>query len=435
MQAGSLLDEFKKAGKPDKPVVHALVFRLLGLGLIFVLQIVLARMMGPKNYGDYTVIITAVNLLLVVSMFGFDSSILRFLPSSISKGDSASANGFVKFSNRIILILALICSVAIFIFLLSKSKKFNIGFSEGLFWAVFLLPFMAFTNQASAVLRSLRMVKLSLLPAYFLFPVLMALSCWYYYSTYNKLTVDAAMLINLGITAAICIYINRKAGKIMKDVIEPVEPTFNKKLWVSVSSVLFMTTAMDLMLKQSDILMVSYFLGNTQAGVYSVSAKLATLASLGLSVADYVIMPKISSLYESKQFTKLQKMIRSASFQILSISLPVIIGMLLFGRTILGFFGKAYTDAYWPLVILLIGQLINAGTGMVGGLLTMTGHQKMFFSFYAIAIVIQFVLNSILIKFVGITGAAIGSSIGLIFLNISAYLYVRKRLRIRASIF
>lgn len=192
---------------------------------------------------------------------------------------------------------------------------------------------------------------------------------------------------------------------------------------------------MDLLLKQSDILMVSYFLGNTKAGIYSVAAKLATLASLGLSVADYVIMPKISALYESKQFIKLQKLIRTASFQILSISLPVIIAMAVFGKMILGFFGKPYADAYMPLLILLIGQLINAGTGMVGGLLTMTGHHRMFFSFYAIAIFIQFVLNSILIQYYGITGAAIGSSLGLVFLNITAYMYVRKRLRIKASIF
>lgn len=435
MQVGSIVEEYKKSGKLEKSVWQALVFRLIGLGLIFVLQIVLARLMGPKNYGDYTVIITAVNLLLVVSMFGFDSSILRFVPSALGKGDTSAANGFVKFSSRVILILAIVCSLAIFIFLLAKSKKFNIGFSEGLFWAVLLLPFMAFTNQASAVLRSLRMIKLSLLPAYFLFPVLMALASWYYFSSNNKLTVDAAMLINLGITFLICIFINRKAGKVMKEVVEPTEPTYNKKLWISVSAVLFMTTALDLLLKQSDILMVSYFLGNTQAGVYSVSAKLATLASLGLSVADFVIMPKIAALYESKQFGKLQKLIRSASFQILSISLPVIVCMLIFGKMILGFFGKPYVASYVPLVILLVGQLINAATGMVGGLLTMTGHQKMFFVFYVAAIVIQFVLNSILIKFMGITGAAIGSSVGLIFLNISAYLYVRKRLRIKASIF
>ena len=414
MQAGQLIEEYKKTGKLDKPVLHALIFRLLGLGLIFVLQIVLARLMGPKNYGDYTVIITALNLLLVVSMFGFDSSILRFLPSALSKGDASLANG---------------------IFLLAKSKKFHIGFSEGLFWAVLLLPFMAFTTQASAVLRSLRMIKLSLLPAYFLFPVLMGVACWYYFSSYNKLPVDAAMLINLGITASICIFINRKAGRVMKEVVETTEVTYKKKLWISVSSVLFMTALMDLLLKQSDILMVSYFLGNTKAGIYSVAAKLATLASLGLSVADYVIMPKISALYESKQFIKLQKLIRTASFQILSISLPVIIAMAVFGKMILGFFGKPYADAYMPLLILLIGQLINAGTGMVGGLLTMTGHHRMFFSFYAIAIFIQFVLNSILIQYYGITGAAIGSSLGLVFLNITAYMYVRKRLRIKASIF
>ncbi|MFZ7145016.1 MAG: oligosaccharide flippase family protein [Bacteroidota bacterium] len=435
MQTGQLFQEFKKTGKLDKPVLHALIFRLIGLGLIFALQIVLARLMGPRNYGDYTVIITALNLLLVVSMFGFDSSILRFLPSSLSKGDAPAANGFVKFSYRMIMVLAIICSLAIFIFLLAKSKKFHIGFSEGLFWAVLLLPFMAFTNQASAVLRSLRMIKLSLLSAYFLFPVLMGIACWYYFSSYNKLPVDAAMLINLGITASICIFINRKAGRVMKEVVGTKDATYKKKLWVSVSSVLFMTTLMDLLLKQSDILMVSYFLGNTKAGIYSVAAKLATLASLGLSVADYVIMPKISALYESKQFIKLQKLIRTASFQILSISLPVIVGMAVFGKLILGFFGKPYADAYGPLLILLVGQLINAGTGMVGGLLTMTGHHRMFFSVYAVAIFIQFVLNSVLIKYFGIIGAAIGSSLGLVFLNITAYMYVRKRLRIKASIF
>ena len=230
MQVGQLIEEYKKTGKLDKPVLHALIFRLLGLGLIFVLQIVLARLMGPKNYGDYTVIITALNLLLVVSMFGFDSSILRFLPSALSKGDASLANGFVKFSYRMIMILAIICSLAIFIFLLAKSKKFHIGFSEGLFWAVLLLPFMAFTTQASAVLRSLRMIKLSLLPAYFLFPVLMGVACWYYFSSYNKLPVDAAMLINLGITASICIFINRKAGRVMKEVVETTEVTYKKKV-------------------------------------------------------------------------------------------------------------------------------------------------------------------------------------------------------------
>lgn len=435
MPSESLVNEFKKSGKLEKPVWQALLFRILGMALIFVLQIVLARLMGPKSYGDYTVIITVINLLLVVSLFGFDSSVLRFVPSAISKGDSASVNGFVKFSSRTIMLFASLCSVAIFIFLLAKAKQFQSSFNEGIFWGMLLLPLLAFTNQASALLRSIRMIKLSLMPTYFIFPILMAISSWLYFHSYHKLTVDAAMLINLGISLVICIYISRKSRKIVKQVVDPAEPTYAKKLWLSVSAMLFLTTALNLLLRQSDILMVSYFLDNTKAGIYSVAVKVATFAALGLSVADYVIMPKISALYEAKQYSKLQKMVRNASFQILSISLPIIFCIVILGKFMLGFFGKIYVDAYWPMVILLSGQLINAFTGMVGGLLMMTGHQRTFFLFYAIAIMIQFVLNIILIKSLGINGAAIGSSIALIFLNVSAYLYVRKRLRIKASIF
>ncbi len=435
MQGESFVKEIKKAVKPDKSVVQALVFRLAGLGLIFLLQVMLARMMGPKSYGDYTVIVTAVNLLLVVSLFGFDSSILRFLPSLIEKNDNAAANGFVKFAYRIITILAIVCSVGIFVFLLAKSRAFNRDFSEGLFWAVLLLPFLAFTNLAAAVLRSLKKIKTSMMPGYFLFPILMAIMCGFYYRGEHKLTADAAMVLNLGCSAAICIFINRKAGRAMKENVEETTPTYARATWLSVSSVLFLTTAMDLLLKQSDILMVGYFLGNTKAGFYAVAAKLATLSALGLAVADYVVMPRIAALFEAREFGKLQKMVRSASFQILFISIPVLLTLLVFGKTILGFFGTPYKGSYIPLVILLVGQLVNSATGMVGGLMMMTGHQRKFFLFYACAIGIQFALNILLIKPFGINGAAISTALAMIFLNVGAYFFVRKNLRIKASIF
>lgn len=93
-----LIDEFKRSGKPDKSVFQTLIFRVLGLGLILLLQILLARLMGPKNYGDYTIIVTVINIGLVVSVFGFDSSVQRFLPYSLQSNKLSKANGFLKFS-------------------------------------------------------------------------------------------------------------------------------------------------------------------------------------------------------------------------------------------------------------------------------------------------------------------------------------------------
>ena len=431
----SLIDKLKKKGTLDKSVYQTLLFRLSGLGLIFLLQILLARLMGPKSYGDYTVIITTVNLLLVLSMFGFDSAILRFLPSSLEKGDEASAVGFIKFANRVMTVLVIACAVGIFIFLLSKSRSFNRDFSEGLFWAMILLPFLAYTTFSAAVLRALRRIRLSLLPAYFLFPVMMGIMSWIYYRGENKLTADAAMVLNLGVSAIICFYINRKAKKALRESVGDTQANYTRRAWISVSSVLFLTTAMDLLLKQSDILMVGYFLNNMKAGFYAVAAKLATLSALGLAVADYVVMPRIAGMFESRQYSKLQKMIRNASFQILSISLPVIIGLAIFGKMILGFFGLPYKDSYVALLILLIGQLVNSATGMVGGLMMMTGHQRKFFLFYAGAIALQFLLNVLLIKPLGINGAAIATSTSMIFLNVSAYLFVSRKLKIKASVF
>src|SRR5437762_18606 len=93
-----LLDEIKKNSQLNRPVTQALIFRLTGLGLIFFLQVLLARLMGPAQYGDYTVIVTTINLFIVLCVFGFDSSVLRFLPAYLSNGEFKKGNGFVKFS-------------------------------------------------------------------------------------------------------------------------------------------------------------------------------------------------------------------------------------------------------------------------------------------------------------------------------------------------
>ena len=67
--------------------------------------------------------------------------------------------------------------------------------------------------------------------------------------------------------------------------------------------------------------------------------------------------------------------------------------------------------------------------------MSMTGHQKIFFSFYIIAFAFQFLLNIYLIPKYGITGASIGSSVSMVLLNILGYRFVNKKLKIKASFF
>ncbi|HRH66852.1 MAG TPA: polysaccharide biosynthesis C-terminal domain-containing protein [Bacteroidia bacterium] len=433
-----VLNLFTRYKNPDgivKPISHSFVFRVLGLLLIYLSQVLLARLMGPKAYGDYTVIITIVNVLLAISLFGMDTSALRFIPSAIAKKENGAVHGFIRFSYRLITFISIICSIGLFVFLLANAKKFNIGFSEGLFWAVLLLPFLAFIYQAGSVLRALQQIKISMLPVYILLPIFISAGCLYYYTSNHKLSVDAAMMINLICTVAVCIFINKKAGRTVSQLVPEADGISRPGLWTSVSALIFITTLLNMLLKQSDILFISYFLGNTKAGIYGAAVKISTLVALGLSVTDYVFMPKIAALWEKRQVIRLQKLVHEGSRQILLITIPIAIVLFAGGKLLLGFFGESFSAAYLPLVILIIGQLVNAVTGMVGGLLTMTGNQKMFLVFYLAAFGVQSVLNIILIPAFGILGASIASSLGLILLNVIGYRFIKKRMKISASAF
>lgn len=422
-------------GGMRKSITHSLVIRSLGLGLIFLSQILLARLMGVKGYGEYSVIITALNFVVVISLFGMDTSVLRFLPSYLQKKNYSAAHGFIRFSYRMISVLAVFCAIGVFLFLLSHSKKFNIGFSEAVFWTILLLPFLVYVNQASAVLRALQKIKASLLPAYFLFPVGMALGWGYYYSSHQKLPVDAAMMINLIVTILVFIYIYRRVSGNVKKLIPEAEPKPERKIWLMVSATVLMTSLLNLLLKQSDILFVSYLMDNTAAGKYSAAAKMATIVALGLSIVDYVYIPKIAALWEQRKLIALQDMIKEASRLILIITIPIAFVLFVAGKWLLALFGPAFSASYIPLIILVSGQVINALTGMVGGLLMMTGHQKIFFLFYFISFTVQVLLNLILIPVYGIIGAAIGSALAIVSLNLLAYFYVRRKMKISAAAF
>ena len=418
-----------------KSIAQSLVIRSVGLGLIFLSQILLARLMGVKGYGEYAVIITALNFVIVISLFGLDTSVLRFLPSYLQKKDYSAAHGFIRFSYRLISVMAVICATGVFIFLLSNSKKYNIGFSEAVFWSVLVVPFLVFVNQASSVLRALQKVKASLLPAYFLLPVGMGLGWAYYYFSHQKLPVDAAMMINLIVTIIVFIYIYRKVNSSVNKMIPVAVPRPERKLWMMVSLTVLLTSLLNLLIKQSDILFVSYFLGNTAAGKYSAAAKMATLVSLGLSIIDYVYVPKIAALWEGHKLIGLQKLIKDASKQILIITIPISIVLIVGGKWLLGLFGNAFSASYVPLVILVCGQLINSLTGMVGGVLMMTGHQRVFFLFYVVSFVIQALLNFMLIPKLGIVGAAIATASAIVILNLMGYFFIRKKIHVSASVF
>ena len=98
---------------------------------------------------------------------------------------------------------------------------------------------------------------------------------------------------------------------------------------------------------------------------------------------------------------------------------------------LLTIFGAEFSTGQWALIVLVIGQVVNAMTGSVTLLLNMSGKQAALRNVALVALMIQVLLSFILIPPFGILGAAISSTISLSFWNIICTLIVQKQLQLR----
>jgi O-antigen/teichoic acid export membrane protein len=97
-------------------------------------------------------------------------------------------------------------------------------------------------------------------------------------------------------------------------------------------------------------------------------------------------------------------------------------------------YGEEYKSGYVALVILLAGQVVNAGSGPVALLLNMTGYERYTLRGVGVSTILNVVLNVILIPKYGIAGAAVASALTLVGWNLILVYFVARELGINSSV-
>ena len=109
--------------------------------------------------------------------------------------------------------------------------------------------------------------------------------------------------------------------------------------------------------------------------------------------------------------------------------------LVIFGPWMLGLFGEAFVPLYSVMMLLCIGQLVNALCGPVMYLLNMTGHEVIAQRTMLIAMLVNLMANIILIPLMGLMGAAIATSLSMVLWNVWALVAVRRHTGIRTVFF
>jgi len=185
--------------------------------------------------------------------------------------------------------------------------------------------------------------------------------------------------------------------------------------------------------QNADIVLLGALMGAEAVGIYRPVSSIVALIGFGLTSVNMALAPVVASLHAKGELVRLQRLITAATRATTVFALPTTAGLILGGRWILRIFGRTFTRGATALVILSLGQLVNAGMGSVGLILTMTGHERDTAKGLAVAVGLNIVLNLALIPSFGIEGAAAATTMSLVTWNVLLALYVWRRLGIQTT--
>lgn len=411
----------------------AFVIKVAGTGLVFANQLILARVLGVHPYGQYIYTITWVNLLAVLGMQGADMAAVRFLGEYTKLGQRELLRGFLGYGVRRVLVAACIFGLALGMAVSVFRRHLDPALAIALAMGAFLLPTQAALQYASAVARGFQRIVLAQFPPEVLRPLLFGGGFLTVYLM-GHVPPSAAATVgwNVAVTAAVTAAIALALGSSLR-VVRGVDPRQDRTSWRAMAFPVLLISGFNVALSQTDTVMVGLLRDTTDAGVYALAARLASLVSFMLVSAGAVAAPMVATYHSSGERHRLQRLLQVATLIVALYAIPASALLIVGGRWALGWFGEPFVGGYLALVILVVGQLVNSLCGPVGIILVMTGHQRLVARILGSAAISNVVLTTGLIQMAGLVGAAIATAVTMIVWNIWMLTAMKRKLGLRTG--
>ncbi|NES88908.1 MULTISPECIES: flippase [Okeania] len=418
-----------------KDVKVALILKLAGLTLTYLVQVFLARWMGKTEYGIYEYVISWSLLIAIPAGLGLPRTALRLIAEYQVKQDWGRLRGIVRGGWLLTVLTSFGLSLASTGLILLLNHYHTFAYATPLLIGIWLVPLQALVQLQLETARGMKDVTLAYAPSEVIWPILLLLGGWFFWHKNHALgsitTIELAMLM---LAIALSFQFWQLWSKLNKEV-EVTTPVYCYREWIDIALVLLLQVGFKTILSQTDIVMVGSLIGPEQAGIYSAAVKTAIWVAFILQTINIVVAPVFTELYTQNDQQGLQNLVSKVTVWIFWFSLAIGSILIVFAQPVMGLFGPEFIVAHWQLKILVLGQMVNALCGSVGLLMVMTGHQNQAVVVYGYTALINIVLNGILIPIFGSIGAAIATGLTMAMSNIWLTVLVFRNLGIYSSVF
>ena len=412
----------------------AFVIRVVSAGIAFLSQVLLARIMGPFEYGVFVFVWVMAIILGSLACLGFHTAVIRFLPQYRTTHDIADLRGIAVTARVVALSSASLLAVAGIVFLAVFGDRLQGIYVVPLFLGTFALPMLALGDVLEGTARGNSWPVQALSPTYLVRPVLILAITFAAiaigFGATATTALGAALLATYATTLTQWMLISRRMRRRYQDGPRTIRFGF----WFRVSLPIFLIEGFYFLLTNADVVMVGLFLEPDQVATYYAAAKTMALVHFVYFAVKAGMAPRFSVLVTEQDRTELARFAANTARWTFWPSLLVGGIVLALGPFLLSLFGPAFTAGYPVMFILFAGIIAKAFLGPGEVLLTMAGEQKICAMVYVAVLVVNVAGNLLLIPVLGIAGAALATALAMALETLLLFWVIRRRLGITMTV-
>lgn len=418
----------------QRDALSAFSVRIFSAALLYLMQIALARWMGGFEYGIYVSVWTWVVVLAGFADSGFHLLVIRMgseyretKQHELLRGLIDGSRGFVFAVGTLIATTGLI-GLWLFPGLLSEHYIWPA------YLALFCIPLYAMGDVQDGLGRGQAWILTALLPPYVLRPLLILLAMFAAHQlgfTTDATTAVAAAIFATWVSSLIqFLILNRR----FHTIVHAGPRRFEFMKWLKVSSPLLAIGICELLIQNTDVLVVARYMSPTDVGIYFAAAKTMSLIMYVHYAVGSAVANRYAAFNARGDRDGLKAFVADSVHWTFWPSLVFAATILGVGKPVLSLFGPGFDAGYPVMLILVAGFLFRSAMGPAEFLLNMLGEQKICAAILGATALLNLLLNLALVPSYGMMGAAIATSCSLSFAALCNTITVRRRLGLEIAI-
>ena len=389
----------------------ALLF--LGIGS----SIVVVRTLGTEIYGYYTFVTLVISLCAIFSNIRLGVSNAFYLASK-----QFSVSVLVKVSLLSSLITGGIAAIIALIIFSQKGILHNQLNMLGVLLAISIIPMTVCYEYLAGVLRGLK--------RFILFNTVKL------FGTFIRLVIILSFYLVLkGLDIQSIIYIDWLVALLSLLIL--IWGIRDKKWWRSSENfdknilytihlnggITFIYILIASINTKIDLIYISMLCKPEELGFYNIAARFAYLIWIVFESLQLVLLPKFSSNDDSERLSSVVRIFKLS----VMLSFALLVMLLVCGSLIITpLYGAAFANAVPPFQVLVVGATIYVLHKVISTYYIASNKVYLIAKYSALALLVNIVANYFLVKFYGIIGAAVGTSVSYAIATVALIISIAK---------